>query len=976
MKKIIIYILICSMSFSYGAVNYDKRATEITALELDGEFTEIKASTDANSAYKNGKYKNVSDENLSKLGSFGVVKKESEEMDLSTPISKLDVLKYLVKLNGNDDAVLNRMKPQIQNKKNNLVKAIEDDEYIKEAITIGILKKEEAMNLNDDIDYMTMAKYLFHMLALKEKTEYSYKNYNDVNKSNRGIYEALLTEKIMTVDKEGNFKETKELSKKEVFHILNKVFERVYDKLGIVKNDGIVLGKKTDEEDKTGYTIKKEEILIRHIDGSLYKVLKETDPKKGVRDFVIFKNGVLNKSNALSAGDQVSYYTKNGDVLYAEVLKDGSILNQIALLHSKDNTFLYFGTIMDKTVETNYVNNEKYKINRVRATVNNFSLFDIIVKEDVKTGIKNDIIVYKNNKVGGIDLLRKGDRVEILLKDGKNVVYVKVKSLQNKYLKGTIKEVGERSITVLDYSNHVITYPALEYANITINKERNYLYQLQPGMEAKIKITNGYITAIDVETFLNPGYINPNSKIVTGTISIVGRSVIKMKNDHKTYNSVIIDDAKLIKNGQLITPSALKEGDKIKVYYSDINTRNASLIEVEGKENLVTDIYKGVIQNVDNYSDEITISRPSIIKNFQWKSSDDYSKDFSIDKESMIYLDGKKISLHDLSKNYIGKSVYIVAKDDYSKSYAVNLIIKSGSERFRVDTVRAVDNVVKKMKLDDSNQRLSYNEGTVFIKDSRIVEENSLSKNDDILVVSDSTPLGESASIVHIVPKKKEFFNNIYIGAIEDIYTSMFTLKNYAYVRDNKFTTTFDKTSSYFFYPSDITIKDLTDKKVYQEISAYDFYHGGYSRAENKKKAGSGLKYHRYYTFFVTDGNENIIGMNIRKKGLLYLQDIDGKIYDEKYIKTELDKVLKTIMFTKGTLKSIDATEQRIKLEDAYNWVEKYKSWNASRVDIDLEYKDAIFIKDNKRIKIEDISVSDQLYIVRDDEDALVVYVE
>ncbi len=175
---------------------------------------------------------------------------------------------------------------------------------------------------------------------------------------------------------------------------------------------------------------------------------------------------------------------------------------------------------------------------------------------------------------------------------------------------------------------------------------------------------------------------------------------------------------------------------------------------------------------------------------------------------------------------------------------------------------------------------------------------------------------------------------------------------------------------------NDLNIIDITDKTNFETLPAYDFYHGGYSRKENENDSSNGLDYWRYYTFFVTDEDRKVIGMNIRQNGLLDGQMIDPINDDEDDIKRELDLKLAGLVLTRGTVAAFNDTYQRIEITDSHDWAEDFGRWNANRGNSAVEWRDAVIVKNSKRIEKEDINLGDYLYVLRDDEDALIIFVE
>jgi hypothetical protein len=384
-----------------------------------------------------------------------------------------------------------------------------------------------------------------------------------------------------------------------------------------------------------------------------------------------------------------------------------------------------------------------------------------------------------------------------------------------------------------------------------------------------------------------------------------------------------------------------------------------------------------LVQSVNVYRNELTIIEPSVLNNAQWKESeDDYSKTFTLNDTAKISVRGEEITLDELSKLYKQSTVYVAVRDDYSVEQVMQVSVSVGGERFSVDRVEDIDKVIGNLELFDNNRNIIFNDGTIVIKNSKLVDISSIDKYDDVVVVSDYYKGQDNANVVRITSDAEKIFNQVYIGAIENIYTTSFTLRNYASISGNEWDSVKSTSSSYFHYFNDLNIIDITDKTNFETLPAYDFYHGGYSRKENENDSSNGLDYWRYYTFFVTDEDRKVIGMNIRQNGLLDGQMIDPINDDEDDIKRELDLKLAGLVLTRGTVAAFNDTYQRIEITDSHDWAEDFGRWNANRGNSAVEWRDAVIVKNSKRIEKEDINLGDYLYVLRDDEDALIIFVE
>jgi hypothetical protein len=158
-------------------------------------------------------------------------------------------------------------------------------------------------------------------------------------------------------------------------------------------------------------------------------------------------------------------------------------------------------------------------------------------------------------------------------------------------------------------------------------------------------------------------------------------------------------------------------------------------------------------------------------------------------------------------------------------------------------------------------------------------------------------------------------------------------------------------------YNDDTFIVDVTDEE-YKKITAHDFFHDGYSEEEDED----------YFGFMVTDDDQNVIAMSLRKDELFKNSDIDSS--------SEIEHELDDLILTKGAVEDIDQLRNRLKISDPYDWSPFYEEWKGNRNHEYVDIEQALFIKGDEVIDIDDIDEDDTIYILRNDEDVIVIFVE
>ncbi len=228
--------------------------------------------------------------------------------------------------------------------------------------------------------------------------------------------------------------------------------------------------------------------------------------------------------------------------------------------------------------------------------------------------------------------------------------------------------------------------------------------------------------------------------------------------------------------------------------------------------------------------------------------------------------------------------------------------------------------------------------------------------------------------------KTENIFERVYLGAIETVGGNYFTIRNWSTIDDNEWNDVDDSASDRFFYHTNTVINDISDFDDPETIKPSNFFHDEYARTENKGKDDEGLEYERYYGIMVlkdTDGaSRSVIALNMNHKGLLENQNIDDDITDIDDIAGELEEMLEDMFLTRGVLDSVDETWERIKLTDSNDWFSSVAEWRSNAVDTYVEYENAIIIKGNDVITVDDLNPGDNISVLRNDEKALVIFVE
>lgn len=989
-----ILILISSTGLtSFAEEDLLVRVPEITPLGVDAG-TELNGYVKGIELLKNSYYNDLSkssyEEDVTRMSALDVINKSgSDKYNPEDKLTGFGALELLVTLAGNSNAVQTRALAASKGMDADGVRRVFNQQYQAEAITLGIVLANEVKDYNTPIDRQTFALWVSRVSGVGApagnlNNVYSYKDFGTVSPDLRPIVEGLVQSGIMSAGNDGNFNPKGNLTKGEAASVANKASTVMANQLGITSSFGVVASVVNNSTKSGNATISTKKITVRNVDGTTSTInTSYNDKTRQKTDFVALRNGIVSDSSILKIGDQIEYVSKNNEVRYVKVNDAEDFSMQISdTIINQEGLKKYFGTIGTISNEKQW-DKGKY-INRDRFRIKNYDgqSLDLLVTTNLDTGVKNDATVLKNGVLGGANLLKAGDNVEYLLK-GNKLVYMVVKDLTNKTVLGTVRHVyqdpdtKEVTLTIFDYNNQILEYPVSHNVSVMINQNYGNIMDLQYAQDIKINILNGYVTSVESESFAGtPGYIPKFGKVRFGEVLYLypDSAVIQLATG-ETLHFEVDRDVPIIRGGEVVTFRTLKEGDKLKVYFDDISTIKASAIEVDAVERLVKQIYKGEVVDVNEFSKNITINNLEYLKNSNWDRDSMFIRDFKVSDDVEIYLKGKRISLSDLSKVYKNTYVYAVIEDSYGKDMIVKMNLKEGGERFYYDKINSIDKAIGELELRDKTN-FRFDDGTIVVKDSRVLSSNKLTSKSDVFVVSGfNTYYDNYANVIKVQSKGDTVFSNIYIGAIEQVHGAYFNMADYTTVSDNIWETVKTTNSQNFYFNNQSVILDQTKDKY---IKYYNLFNGKYSRSDNfvTTTGNKGLQYKRYYGVVVTDDSGQVLQLNLRQKGLLPNQNFDDVLKSEDDVSKEVEKIVAATVLTRGIIDEVQSDWNRVKLTDAHDWIETRGMWVANPTDKYVEYENAIIIKDNKAATYEDLEAGDSLFIVRTKEKGLVIVVE
>lgn len=967
------------------------RVPELVAAAISKEGAkELLAHPKGPEIAANAKFSDISGSadkiNILRMAVEGVISKGTKFRP-NDPIKRQEALVYMVRLRGSEAAVQQRLATGAGTNQANYANSL-FREYANEAATLGIITAGEESNLEASATKEEIAVWLSRTINLTaaygdQTILNSMSDASAVAPVNRAIIEALLAERIVAPDQGGKFNPQRTVSRGEMATLLARSTDKLYTARTLASSFGVVSGAVTSPRYEGGATITESVYTIKALDGTISTVKTSDNSKtKQKTGFAVLKNSIVGQASQLAVGDQVELLTLGGQLILAQVYTDGTVLQRLKADALKDQTLrTYYGTINSRIQENRQLDGRMMKTDRLRIKNHTGQTFDMVVDTDALTGVRNDIIVERDGKTGGVDLLQVGDALEYAVKDPNILLYVTANPGSSSQMKGTVRLVepagasGLAYLTVLDYNDAIYRYPVAGYADITINTEFSKLNDLKFGQSVVLSLNNGLVTKADAETFSSPGYIAPESKMRIGTVQSISGDALTLKLDDGSVNQLTLGElTNLRKNSQNVNRGVLQPGDRIKAYFDTTDSTAPSRIDIEGKEQIIKGVYKGKIQQVNAAKNELVLRDTQVLKNNLWVSTGNYTQTVEMEPGALIYNKGNAVKFSSLKPGYINSDIYVAVKDSYGKELAVKASIKNGSERIHSDRIGTLNQGIQKFELDN---RINYafNDGTIVVRDGRLVDTDVLAEKDGALVVSGYSNGAHTAGVISLVPGIAAQLNNIYIGTLEEIYSGQFILKNYFEKNGNDFRTMNTQNELTIGYGGDTNIFDVTTDTV-KTITPAQLFNGGYSKAENKDRNSKGLPYEHWYAVIVTDENQDAYSIMLRHKALLENQDIDDTYWSYNDQRNAMDKVVDQITFTRGTVSGMDSTWNRIQMQDSSDYASFNNQWITNPVDTYVAASDTILLKNNKAISFANLEIGDRINVVKVKGNALVVIVE
>ena len=445
-----------------------------------------------------------------------------------------------------------------------------------------------------------------------------------------------------------------------------------------------------------------------------------------------------------------------------------------------------------------------------------------------------------------------------------SVVSVEENPLVQGFVEGYINNVttdadnlsGQNSVLIETYQGSFYELPLRPNASITIDQRPVQLSELRKNMEVYALLEGRQIVSIEAFATMHMGYIQPGSQMVQGSVTQITPGTIEIKKTDGSLGQYIWSNAiPMTRKGMAVSADSIYIGDRVKLFFDEINVPNVSRIEIEGDSELVQGIYRANLTAIGENTRLVTLRNIEIFRDNNW-SLQKPSQMLPYNNNLALYSGGIKISDRNI-KYYTGKDVYYITKNILGRETIDRLLVQSqhiSNDSARIDSINWF---IQAFELNNK-KNIAFNESSIIIKDGRLQDYNILTPGMDAFVISDGSSSGRVAYIVNISGSDVNNTNigkdHVYAGRIEQVFDDAIHLENTYELTDNVWIKAYEKE---LIMDSGTVVYDTETQSM---ISAKQLASGNYSSgnwSQNDKLSS-------WYAYvYVND--ERVTGMTILK---------------------------------------------------------------------------------------------------------------
>ncbi|MGE5416796.1 MAG: S-layer homology domain-containing protein [Acidobacteriota bacterium] len=565
--------------------------------------------------------------------------------------------------------------------------------------------------------------------------------------------------------------------------------------------------------------------------------------------------------------------------------------------------------------------------------------------KDGSPAVKRDFLVLKDGKLGKAEKLAVGDNVKAIINDRGEVLWSEVAAGSPKSMYVTLESIDfdKKTINVRSLSNAVLTIPLANNYKVDMDGYPGRLEDLIGGQKVSLQLKGTQVAYIQsAVSYPDPSGPAAETRTAFGTLIYKSATEFEVKGDDGVSRIYKVDRSTVYaRNNMLIGWRDMQAGDYLKFY---INAANDTAYKVESTNvtNAVYAIYKAKIQSIDSTGNEMAFNDVQQYDTGSWKTVGPFNA-MPIAGDAKLYKGDTRLTVDTLKGSYTGYYCYFTTATSYGKERVNRLTIKTDAERKYTGKINVMRVNLKSYTVDQVATELKYDDGTIVVKDNRLIQPESLSAgsqgnyfiNEQYIDEHNNIKWTKLLVVESVEPPTSLAF---YRGKITKVRGDVVTVNYYSKILNNEW----DMLRGSGYTTTFVPTEDSTIMNGIVSSAVYEVYRPTF--------LDQGLMgdYDNALAYIIAD-NDNAVAMNITAK---VYNGIDDREYTGERV-------------SYGDVGSVDWSAGTVTLNHVKDWDETNDQWSASGTDFTIALSKAVIVKDKHGVRPSDIKPGDKLYILR-----------
>ncbi|MGN7387245.1 hypothetical protein [Sporosarcina sp. SAFN-015] len=487
-----------------------------------------------------------------------------------------------------------------------------------------------------------------------------------------------------------------------------------------------------------------------------------------------------------------------------------------------------------------------------------------------------------------------------------------------------------KDVTIRNDQGREITLNIDSFAKLTIDSRPVKIEAFKLGMEIEADVNLRRVKAMHGKTGTQSAVINERDKVITATVTQIDRSgkFISVKLDDGRESTYFISNrTEFFKGTTLKDLSVLFEGDRVKLTLPEYNTNRLSTVEIIEQGIKIEGLYKGTIQRIDQTNHKLLLKDEKVFENWHWRDHTYKStSSYTYSTKTPIYVGNEPIR-SDRLRYYAGQEIHFVTIKQFGKEVIERMVIQKENERTFNEPLASVNTKKKEIGLRQSGI-FKYHDGTILIRNGRLVDPAVLQAAGTAFVLTDGLNKSRYANVIHIANDGLDSPNlidhQIYFGSISSVSDYGLTIGNAYELKNNGWT--YASGASFSFSNDTVAVEDKNNS-VLSLIPKMDL----------KFETG------RYGYFYVKNGD--VVALHL--------------------IENRLWQYTAAPMVSVGRLESVSTTYPSvINVRNVSRW--QQMAWKEVGSIYRMDIEQATIIRNGKVISAKELKANDRLYILHE----------